>query len=145
MITDKLLTVSDAQAVTSSAVSTDVIDLGVARDIGAGFPVKMYFNVTEAVTASGAATVEFQVIGSAAAAMSSPVVLGSSGAIGKAALVAGKTLEVEINSQLQSAGLRYVSAYYSVATGPLTAGKFSAGIVLNVQDFKVYPIGSVVL
>ena len=34
MITDKLLRVSEDQAVTSSAYSTDNIDLSVARDFG---------------------------------------------------------------------------------------------------------------
>jgi phosphoglucomutase len=34
MITDKLLRVSEDQALTTTAVSTDTIDLSVARDIG---------------------------------------------------------------------------------------------------------------
>ena len=36
MITDKLLRVSEDQALTTTAVSTDTIDLSVARDIGEG-------------------------------------------------------------------------------------------------------------
>ncbi len=43
MITDKLLMFSEAQAVTNTAASTDVIDLGPIdgkrRDIGVGYPL----------------------------------------------------------------------------------------------------------
>ncbi|NDF13322.1 MAG: hypothetical protein EB060_10980 [Proteobacteria bacterium] len=136
MIFDRLLTVSSAQAVTASAVSTDVIDLSKAIDIGEGEDLYMHFSVDTAVTAAGAATVEFQVIGSTAAAMSSPVVLGSSGPIAKTALVAGAQIAVRINPSIGSLGLRYLSANYSVATGPLTAGAFTAGIVHDIQDGK---------
>lgn len=44
MITDKLLMFSEAQAVTNTAASTDVIDLGPIdgkrRDIGVGYPLE---------------------------------------------------------------------------------------------------------
>jgi hypothetical protein len=136
MIFDRLLTVSNAQAVTASAVSTDVIDLSKAMDIGEGEDLYMHINVDVAATAAGAATVEFQVIGSTAAAMSSPVVLGSTGPIGKADLVIGKQIAVRINPQIASLGLRYLSANYVVVTGPLTAGSFTAGIVHDIQDGK---------
>jgi hypothetical protein len=146
MIFDKLLTVSSAQAVTSSAVSTDVIDLSKAMDIGEGEDLYMHFSVDTAVTAAGAATVEFQIIGSSAAAMTSPVVLGSTGPIGKADLVIGKQIAVRINPQIASLGFRYLSANYSVATGPLTAGAFTAGIVHDIQDgHKSYAAGYSVL
>ena len=41
MITDALLRVSEDQALTTTAVSTDTIDLVVARDIGEGTPLYM--------------------------------------------------------------------------------------------------------
>lgn len=134
MYTDKLLRVSAAQAVTTSAVSTDTIDLSVARDIGEGNDLYMHFTVDETVTsATGGSTVEFQVIGSTAAALSSPVVLGSSGAIVKTDLVAGKRVAVRINPQIASLGLRYLGANY-VASATLTAGKFTADVVMDIQD-----------
>ena len=138
MITDKLLRVSEDQVVTSSAVSTDTIDLVRARDMGEGKELYVYFTVTETVTASGAATVDFQVIGSTAAALTSPVVLGTSGAIGKATLTAGKRIPVPINPQIGSLGLRYLGANYVVATGPLTAGKFTADVVETIQGGEKY-------
>ena len=138
MITDKLLRVSEDQAVTASAVSTNTIDLSVARDIGEGKKLIMNFAVTEAATASGSATVTFQVIGSASADLSSPVVLGSTGAIAKADLTLGTNIAVDINSLIGSKGYRYIGANYVVATGPLTAGKFTADIVETVQDGKKF-------
>ncbi|MSK69085.1 hypothetical protein GKE85_19290, partial [Escherichia coli] len=64
MITDKLLMFSEAQAVTNTAASTDVIDLGPIdgnrRDIGVGYPLEFWVLVNEAATASGEATVNIQ-------------------------------------------------------------------------------------
>ncbi len=45
MILDKQLQLSDSQAVTSSAVGTNVIDLLTARGIGNGEPMAVVFNV----------------------------------------------------------------------------------------------------
>lgn len=145
MIIDNNLRVSNAQTVTSTAVSTDSIDLSQARDIGEGQDLFMHFTVTEAVTAAGAATVEFQVIGSANSNLSSGVVIGSSGPIGKASLIVGARVAVRINPQIGSNAYRYLGANYSVATGPLTAGKFTADVVYDIQDNKVYSSGFAIL
>jgi hypothetical protein len=134
MYTDKLLRVSDSQTVTIDAVSTDTIDLSVARDIGEGKELFMHFSVNETVTSgTGGSTVSFNVIGSAAADLSSAVVLGSSGPIVKTDLVAGKRIAVAINPQIASLGYRYLGAQYDVSA-TLTAGKFTADIVETVQD-----------
>lgn len=138
MITDKNLRVSTDQAVTATAVSSDTIDLSQARDIGEGKDLYMNFAVTEAATAAGAATVEFQVIASDAAALSSPTVIGSSGAIAKTALTLGANIAVRINPRIGSLGQRYIGANYVVSTGPLTAGKFTADIVETIQDGKKF-------
>ncbi len=137
MITDALLKLSDAQVVTASAVSTNTVDLGTARDIGAGEDVEVVFTVDEAALASGAATVEFQVVGSAAANLGSAVVLGSSGAIAKASLTLGAQVVVQINPQdIVPLGYRYLGASYVVATGPLTAGKFTSHVLINAPQGK---------
>jgi hypothetical protein len=141
MIIDNLTTLSSAQAVTSSAVSTNTLDTG-GRDIGAGEQLYMHFSVDETVTADGAATVTFQLIGSANADLSSAVVLSQTTAIGKATLVAGYRFAMPIPVQVGSTGQRYFGVNYSVATGPLTAGKFTASIVKDVQDkAKIYTSG----
>jgi hypothetical protein len=80
MILDALLMVSDAQAVTADAVSTNTIDLGAsspAREIGSGEPMAFVCTVDSAgdIT-TGDETYAFEAISSASANLSSPTVLG---------------------------------------------------------------------
>jgi hypothetical protein len=146
MMTDALLQLSAAQAVTASAVSTNTIDLSQARDIGAGEDVYAVFTVDAAATAAGAATVTFQVISSAAANLSSPTVLVQTDAIGKAELTLGRRpIYLNIPASVLAAqpiGQRYLGVQYTVATGPLTAGAFSATLANTAVDVgKNYPSG----
>lgn len=146
MITDALLQLSNAQAVTASAVSTNTLDLGTARDVGAGECMYLVITVDEAATAAGAATVNFQVISSASAALSSPTILAQTDALAKTELTLGRrpiVLEIP-RAMLLAAPLtqRYLGVQYTVGTGPLTAGKFTANIVRDVQDIsKLYASG----
>lgn len=135
MITDKLLRVSTDQAVTTTAVSTDTIDLSVARDIGEGQELTMNFAVTTAF--SGGTSVKFEVIQSASADLSSPTVIGSSDAVVTASLTAGANIAVRINPQIGSTGQRYIGARYTVS-GTYTAGKVTADIVADIQDGKKF-------
>lgn len=150
MWTDALLQLSSAQAVTASAVSTNTIDLGQARDIGAGEMLYVVITVDVAATAAGAATVNFQFISSASAALTSPTILAQTDALAKTELTLGRrpiVLEVP-RAQLLAApiGQRYVGLQYTVGTGPLTAGSFTANIVHDVQDIgKLYPSGFTVI
>lgn len=135
MITDKLLRVSENQAVTVTAVSTDTIDLKVARDMGEGHNLFMNFAVTAALT--GGTSVKFEVISSANANLSSPTVIGSSDAIVTADLTAGKNVAVAINPQIASNGQQYLGARYTVS-GTYSAGTVTADIVETVQDGQKY-------
>ena len=66
MIIDKLLQVSDAQAVTASAASTDVIDFGQTNpNTGMDDLTVLAITVDESATAVGAATVVFSIQDSA--------------------------------------------------------------------------------
>lgn len=138
MILDALLALSKAQAVTNSAVSTNTIDLGVARDIGSGRELYAVITVDEAATAAGAATVTFQAIVSANADLSAGDVVSQTGAIGKADLTLGrKPIVVPIspnNLPGTPNGRRYLGLNYSVGTGPLTAGKFTCYITDHAPD-----------
>lgn len=150
MITDALLQLSAAQAVTASAVSTNTVDLGTARDIGTGESLEVDITVDTTVTAAGAATVNFQVISSASAALTSPNVIAQTDAIGKAELTAGrKPIRIQISPAVLNAlpvGQRYIGVQYTVGTGPLTAGAFTANIVRNGQDVnKHYASGFTVV
>lgn len=139
MILDKGNLVSSAQAVTASAGSTDVIDLSQARAIGDGEELEFFVNVDTAATAAGAATVTFQVQTDDNSAFSSPTTVIQTDAIPKATLVAGYQIKVPLPDGATPE--RYLRLYYSVATGPLTAGAFTAGLVLDAQNSRAYPSG----
>ncbi len=141
MMYDKLNTFGTDQAVTATAASTDIIDLGAVRDIGNGEPLELVILVTETVTASGAATVTFTLETDDNSGFSSVAVLASSGAIGKAALTAGtEVLRVKVPLDAE----RYLRTNYTVATGPLTAGKFTAFLAHDRQAAKAYASGFIV-
>lgn len=136
MITDKLLRVSTDQALTTTAVSTDTVDLSIARDIGEGEDLYMNFAVTTALAAG--TSVKFEVIGATNAALSSGVVvLGSSDAVVTASLVAGYNTAVRINPQIASNGQRYLGARYTIV-GTYTSGAVTADIVTDIQDGKKF-------
>ena len=135
MITDKLLRVSEDQAITTTAFSTDTIDLGTARDIGEGTALYMNFAVTTAL--ANGTSVKFEVVTSANANLSSPVVVGSSDAVLTAALTAGKNVVVRINPDIAGKGKRYLGARYTVA-GTYNAGKVTADVVETIGDGQKY-------
>jgi len=144
MITDANLTLSAAQAVTATAFSTNTIDLSQVRDIGAGEELNIYVNVDTTATAAGAATVNFQIVTSANANLSSPTIIGQTDAIPKANLVAGKQIVIPIpRSFINQPGQRYLGLQFTVGTGPLTAGAFSSGVIIDAPDsgLKNYPSG----
>lgn len=144
MTTDALLKLSAAQAVTATAVSTNTIPLGNARDLGPGEDIYANITVDEAATAAGAATVTFEVITSAAADLSSPTVVAATGAIAKADLTVGRDpINISIPPHIsQEKGQAYIGLRYTVATGPLTAGKFTCYLSnSSISKQKSYPSG----
>ncbi|WP_301101090.1 Bbp16 family capsid cement protein [Propionivibrio sp.] len=147
MMTDALNQLSTAQAVTTTALSTNSIDLG-PQPANAGDPLVALITVDATATAAGAATVTFQVVSSASANLSTPTVLAQTDAIGKAELAAGRRpIGLEFNFRNLTAGHRYLGLQYLVGTGPLTAGAFScvltdttnaSGLYGAAGSFKVY-------
>lgn len=134
MIIDKLLQVSNEQAVTASAASTDVIDFGQLNpNTGLNQNLTAAITVDVAAEAVSSATVTFSVQDSADNSTFADVAVTA--AIGKAALPIGAQVLIPMPVQHR----RYVRVYYTVATGPLTAGKFSAQIVGGVQANRAYP------
>ena len=131
MITDSLLRVSEDQALTTTAVSTNTIDLSVARDMGEGTTLYMNFAITEAL--ANGTSVTFEVITSASANLGTPTVIGSSAAIVTSALTLGKNIVVTLNPEIAGKGQRYLGARYTVA-GTMNAGKVTADIVETIGD-----------
>jgi len=142
MYVDKQLEFSDSQAVTASAISTNVADLNPAFnynsgvDIGTGEDVYLVIQTDVAATAAGAATVSVTLESSAAAGLTSSTVHYTSPTWQLADLTAGKTLTmVKLPSGTY---LRYLGVRYNVSTGPLTAGAFSAFLVKDIAAWRAY-------
>jgi hypothetical protein len=147
MYADAFLSLSSAQTVTgtnTSVLSTNTIDQLVAADIGEGNDLLGRFEVGTAF--AGLTTLEMQIITADDAALSTNVtVIGTTGAIALAALVAGARFACDINPRIGSKGQRYVGARY-VITGTGTAGTITADIGLGIQDGqKFYPTGIAVI
>ena len=76
MASDIFLKVSDAQAVTATAVSTDSVPLGATGlDLGAGEPMGLAFHIDVAALVAGTETYSFQIVGATNAALSSGLVV----------------------------------------------------------------------
>jgi hypothetical protein len=130
MITDRELTLSDAQAITATANSTDVIAMTGLR-FGRGQRLRFYVQVDTAFTAAGAATLTIALVQADNAALTTNAeTLYTTAAIGKAALIPdGKKFLVDIDIPKQSKN--FLGATYTVATGPMTAGAITAGFVTD--------------
>ncbi|QCW21976.1 hypothetical protein JessAGP_046c [Caulobacter phage Jess A] len=161
MITDANLLLENSRTdvrAASTYVSGNTIDLSVNRDIGAGEGLKCMWNVE--VAYAGGTSIQFQQILSAAANLSSPVVVSPGRVIPLANLVlgaiyvdyipellaspAGVTAPATGFNGLGSTGLRYFGTQ-EVSVGTFTAGQHSARIVKDVTDVKHYPSGYTIL
>lgn len=146
MLLDALLQLSAAQAVTATAVSTNTIDLTVARDLGPGRSLWLVWQVDTTFTAAGAATLTLQAITSASANLSSPTVVSQTDAIAKTELTAGRKLIAQrIDPAVvaaQANGQRFLGAQYTVGTGPMTAGAVTCYVAdACPPGAQLYPSG----
>lgn len=139
MILSAQQTFSDDQAITVTAISTNVIDLGATGtpydataalngDIAKGTKIPVLVQVTEDFATLTSLTVTVEV--SAAAAMTSPVVLATE-TILLADLVAGKQMHMQVLPN--GADKRYLGVRYTVAGTTATAGKVTAAITMGNQ------------
>lgn len=136
MILDAHNEFANSQAVTTTAISTNVIDLGsdvTTRNVGGMEPTFLVVqcDVTAADSGSDATLTVSLESDSVAGLGTSPTVHATTGAIAFAKLVAGATLaaiplpfgEYE----------RYLGVRFTVASGPLTDGAFSAFLTRDPQ------------
>lgn len=139
MIVDQFLRVSTAQAVTTTAVSTDSVDLGTARDIGEGQDLYMVFSVGTAF--AGGTSIQFEaIVADNGALTTNPTVIGASSVVAVANLGASTQFTVRLNPTIRSLGRRFLGARYTVV-GTMTAGTVTADIVTDIQDQKSYASG----
>ena len=121
MLIDKLLQISDAEAVTVTAASANSIDLGAAGDALGGQELYCDIRVATTCTAAGAATVAFDLQHDSVSNFASATSLISVPAVAKATLVAGYWV---LRAKIPTGCKRYLRVNFTVATGPLTAGNF---------------------
>ena len=152
MITDRTTTLSKAQAITVTAVSDNVIDLlatgvphgdaaGLPRNLGFCHDIPFIIQVIEQFTAAGAATLTVALQCDDNEAFSSPKTIFTSPAYSLAQLKPGARLGLVdyIPQGWAKDGVteRYMRLSYTVATGPMTAGKIFAGVVAAAQNGTV--------
>ena len=139
MILSQQLLLSDDQAITATALSTNVIDLGLAgtpydaaaplnNDKGKGAKVPILIQVTEDFNTLTSLTVTIEV--AATAAMTSSTVL-STEVIALADLVAGKQTFTQVLPN--GADQRYLAVRYTVTGTNPTLGQVTAGISMGNQ------------
>lgn len=140
---------SDDQAVTATAISTNVIErdgLGLSPNAtqNLGAPAQMYLVVETSVActdASSDATLAVTLESATDAALSSGAVVHySTGTLAFAAFSPAKTRLACI--PLPAADYKdYIGVRYTVAAGPLTAGAFNAYLTMDPSIRKVFDDG----
>jgi len=132
---------SDSQAVTATAASTNVIDLGapgtiyggaaaLPRDFGKGGKVPIHIQVTEAFATLTSLKVGVQTDNDEA--FGSPTLVLETEAIAAATLVAGYVFNID-SIPLKTTE-RYIRLLYTVAGSNATAGKIDAAVTMGNQQ-----------
>jgi hypothetical protein len=140
MIFSKQSLLSEAQAITASAASTNYYDFGapgtayghaaaLAPDQGLAPKIPIRIQVTEAFATATSVKVAVQVDDNTS--FSSPVTVLETEAIPIATLIAGYVFNID--SVPLKSNERYMQFYYTVAGSNATAGKITAGVVLANQ------------
>ena len=133
MYVDALLQFADAQTLTADAASDNVIDLGVARDIGAGRDLYVVVNVTTTL----AGTLQVNIESDDNDAFSSATVKADIGSFAAAA-PAGSVLLYKLSPDVMDE--RYIRLDFNGAT----AGVVDAFMTTDVDAYTNYASGFVV-
>jgi hypothetical protein len=125
MIIDAETEFSDAQALTTTEVGDNVMDLiNTYGDIGVGEEIIVEFSVPVALT--GGTSVTFEIVNDDNASLSSPAVIATSEAILSATLVAGYKQRLTIPAGATQQ--RYLGVQYTIA-GTYSAGSIDAYVI----------------
>lgn len=131
MYIDAQMTFSDDQAITADAASTNVIDLGVARNMGNGEAVPVLIQVTEDF--DNLTSLEVKVQQDTVEGFGSPTDIATTGAVVLANLKAGYTFPIVY---LPANTERYLRLYYDVTGTTPTSGTVMAAVVGGHQTNK---------
>ncbi|GEM70948.1 hypothetical protein SAQ01S_07140 [Sphingomonas aquatilis NBRC 16722] len=140
MILDRTGLLSENQAITATAASTNVIDLGnpgtpygastpLKRDIGRGEPVPFFVGVTEAFNNLTSLTIAIQT--DTTAAFSAPDTVFSATYVA-ADLVPGQK-HIQPDWFPVGASKEFVRMFYTVTGTAPTTGRITAGVVMSRQ------------
>lgn len=148
MIIDKNLEFADAlDLATAIGVANigNVIDTGIARDVGGGQQMYCVFQVSTAVTSGGAATVQFQIVsdntGEIAVDGTQSVHIVT-GAIPVTSLKLGEQYVLPLPPQGSIPYERYLAVQQVTAEAVLTAGAFNISLVFDTPaNFIAMPDG----
>ncbi len=132
MILDNQTLLSNAQAITADAGSTNQIDLsprgaGIVRDIGPGKGIPITIQVVETFNNLTSIVVSIQT--DEDSAFGSPATVVSTAAIPLAQLVAGYTFNLDYIPRLTNE--RYIRMFYDITGTAPTTGKITAGVNLS--------------
>lgn len=146
MILDMQTLFSDAQNLAQAAgsyLSTNTVDLGAAGsakqtgaavpyDIGQGMAAQVLAQVTETFTSGGAGTLQAQLVQADDAALTTNLeVLCETPVLALATLKAGYQFRLPSFPYVTR---RFIGVRYVIATAAMTAGKATAGIVVDKQQ-----------
>jgi hypothetical protein len=137
MIRDNELTFSNGQTITGAAISSNIVDLGAAKDMVPGRQPWVVAQLTEALTDSGnnsSISVIFQT--DSLAAFNSATNVQTIGTFATNAAVGAKVVVPVPSVSTQE---QYVGLYYDVAGGNFTTGKVTAFITFDPHLYTAYP------
>lgn len=127
---------SNAQAVTASAASTNLIDHGQARDLGTGEDIYLVVLCVVAMTdASSDSTVAVTLETDDNSGFSSAT---TGMTIGTFAATSAAGTGFYVKLQPGTVDERYSRVYYTVANGNLTTGSFDAFLTNNIDQYTAY-------
>jgi hypothetical protein len=149
MILDERGELADATALstagTGRALVGDVIDLVKARNVGNGAPLYLVIQVTTAPTSAGAATVAFELVSDAQAAIAVDGTAsqhGATPAIAIASLTVGKTQIIPIPPEGDLRPYeRFLGVLQNVGTAALTAGAVNVFLTTTPKQWKALDDG----
>lgn len=141
MYIDAQCLLSSAQAVTAAANSTNVYDLGVTRNIGAGEDLYIFTKVDVAMTDTGSdSTIAVTLVTDDNASLSSTATIQTLYTFPATSAV-GTMYVTKLPTKTNVPYERYIAVAYTPANGNLTTGSFTTGIVSGKQFNQLFASG----
>tara|TARA_R110000787_G_scaffold181892_1_gene293887 strand:+ start:2028 stop:2468 length:441 start_codon:yes stop_codon:yes gene_type:complete len=142
MIMDSLLEFADSQSIAATAstiLSTNVVNLQEARDMGNGQPLYLVIQIDTAVVGSSS-TINFRLRSDSTAAIHATTSTShiETGAIAEAVLVAGYQVVIPLPIE-GNAYEQYIGVQAIIGTATTSAGAYSSFLTYDPSGWKAYP------